>query len=50
MRPELLKPDFSGALAFRSSFPDDAQRDQGHVFSNLERAFEAALWHLKRRE
>lgn len=34
-------------MAFRSSFPDDAQRDQGHVFSNLERAFEAAQWHLK---
>ena len=29
-------------IAFSSSFPDDAQWDRDDVFSNLERAFEAA--------
>jgi hypothetical protein len=34
-------------MAFSSSFPEEAQWGRDVVFSNLERAFEAARWHLK---
>ena len=37
----------TSVMAFSSSFPEEVPRRRDDVFSNLERAFEAAGWHLK---